>query len=74
MRRYVFLKSDGGKDEAPVRPLSSDEFTAVASILQREHGVGDGWRYASIEMVEPSKAELRAFDDGGERRRLAAPR
>jgi len=28
-------------------PLGSDEFTAVASILQREHGVGDGWRYAS---------------------------
>ena len=41
----------------PLDPLSGDEFTAVASILQREHGVGDGaetsatsdlsWRYAS---------------------------
>ena len=51
----------------PLDPLGSDEFTAVASILQREHGVGDGWRYASIEMIEPSKAELRAFDDGGAR-------
>jgi primary-amine oxidase len=50
----------------PLDPLSGDEFTAVASILQREHGVGDGWRYASIELIEPSKAELRAFDDGGD--------
>ena len=49
----------------PLDPLSGDEFTAVASILQREHGVGDGWRFASIELIEPSKAELRAFDDGG---------
>jgi primary-amine oxidase len=49
----------------PLDPLSGDEFTAVASILQREHGVGDGWRYASIEMIEPSKAQLREFDGGG---------
>ena len=49
----------------PLDPLSGDEFTAVASILQREHGVGDGWRYASIELIEPSKAELREFDGGG---------
>ena len=46
-------------------PLSGDEFTAVVSILQREHGVGDGWRYASIELIEPGKDELRAFDGGG---------
>ena len=49
----------------PLDPLSEDEFTAVASILRREHGVGDGWRFASIELAEPSKAELRAFDEGG---------
>ena len=48
----------------PLDPLSGDEFTAVASILRREHGVGDGWRYASIELIEPSKAALRAFDKG----------
>ncbi len=67
----------------PLDPLSGDEFTAVASILQREHGVGAGaggpatsdlgWRYASIELIEPSKAALRAFDEG-ETRRLGAPR
>jgi primary-amine oxidase len=49
----------------PLDPLSGDEFRAVASILRREHGVGDGWRFASIELSEPGKAELRAFDDGG---------
>jgi primary-amine oxidase len=31
----------------PLDPLGGDEFTAVASILQREHGVGDGWWYGS---------------------------
>jgi primary-amine oxidase len=43
-------------------PLSADEFTTVAGILRREHGVDAGWRFASIEMLEPGKAELRAFD------------
>jgi primary-amine oxidase len=49
----------------PLDPLSGDEFTAVASIMQREHGVGDGGRCASIELIEPSKAELREFDGLG---------
>jgi primary-amine oxidase len=46
----------------PLDPLSAEEFTAVAAVLRREHGVDAGWRFASIEMLEPSKAELRAFD------------
>lgn len=46
-------------------PLSADEFRAVAAILRRERGVGAGWRVASVELVEPSKAELAAFDGGG---------
>ena len=49
----------------PLDPLSSEEFTRVAAILSREHQVGDGWRIASVEMIEPGKAELAAFDDGG---------
>ena len=59
----------------PLDPLSGEEFRAVASILQREHGVvagaggpatsNLGWRFASIELAEPGKTELRAFDDGG---------
>ena len=49
----------------PLDPLSADEFSAVAGILRREHGVDAGWRFASIEMLEPGKAELAAFADGG---------
>ncbi|MDT5191905.1 MAG: primary-amine oxidase, partial [Mycobacterium sp.] len=49
----------------PLDPLSANEFSAVAGILRREHGVDSGWRFASIEMLEPSKAELRAYDDDG---------
>ncbi|WP_102145099.1 primary-amine oxidase [Mycobacterium hubeiense] len=49
----------------PLDPLSADEFTTVAAILRRDHGVGEGWRYASVELLEPGKAELAAFDDGG---------
>jgi primary-amine oxidase len=49
----------------PLDPLSADEFTAVAAILRREHGVGDGWRIASVELVEPAKKELADFDNGG---------
>ncbi len=49
----------------PLDPLSGEEFTRVTAILGHEHQVGDGWRIASIEMIEPGKAELAAFDDGG---------
>lgn len=49
----------------PLDPLSADDFTAVAAILRREHGVDDGWRIASVELIEPSKSDLAAFDDGG---------
>lgn len=54
-----------GRVSYPLDPLSADEFTAAAAILRREHGVGDGWRIASVELIEPSKAELAAFDNGG---------
>ncbi|TQR88628.1 primary-amine oxidase [Mycobacterium hodleri] len=58
----------------PLDPLSSDEFSAVAAVLRREHqveatpasGSGLGWRFASIELVEPSKEELRRFEDSGD--------
>ncbi|PRC44759.1 tyramine oxidase, partial [Mycobacterium sp. ITM-2017-0098] len=60
----------------PLDPLSVDEFTTVTSILRRDRDVRAGsvdagpelgWRIASIEMIEPSKAELSAFEDGGPR-------
>jgi len=50
----------------PLDPLSADEFRGVAAILRREHDVTPGaWRFASIEMREPDKAELRAYEADG---------
>jgi primary-amine oxidase len=46
-------------------PLSADEIRTVSGILRREHGVDAGWRFASIEMLEPSKVELAAYEDDG---------
>jgi primary-amine oxidase len=56
----------------PLDPLTSEEFAAVARLLAREHGVaaappdvGLGWRFASIELLEPAKEELATVDAGG---------
>jgi primary-amine oxidase len=58
----------------PLDPLSADEFASAAEILRRDRGVepgvpggrpGRGWRFASIEMIEPTKAEITAADSGG---------
>ncbi len=49
----------------PLDPLSADEFRAVSTVLSREQGVGDGWRYASIELAEPGKGELAAYEADG---------
>jgi primary-amine oxidase len=43
----------------PLDPLSADEIRLVAAALRREHGVGDGWRFALIDLREPEKAALR---------------
>jgi primary-amine oxidase len=39
----------------PLEPLSAQEIRQAAAVLQRDHGVGEGWRYASIELREPPK-------------------
>ncbi|TFB88953.1 primary-amine oxidase [Cryobacterium algoricola] len=49
----------------PLDPLTADEFTAAAGILARERGVGPGWRFASIELVEPGRHARAAFDVAG---------
>jgi len=49
----------------PLDPLTAAEFTASSAILAREKGVGDGWRYASIEMMEPSKLAVAEFNANG---------
>ncbi|MGC5247788.1 primary-amine oxidase [Gordonia sp. DT219] len=49
----------------PLDPLSANEFRTVTTVLAREQGVGDGWRYTSIELAEPSKSELAAYESDG---------
>jgi primary-amine oxidase len=48
----------------PLDPLSAGEFRQAAAILRRDHGVGERWRFASIELREPDKG-------GGESGRAA---
>ncbi len=46
----------------PLDPLTADEIRQAAVIVRRERGVGEGWRFASIELREPSKADLAALE------------
>jgi primary-amine oxidase len=39
----------------PLDPLTVEEIHQVRDALEREHGVGAGWRWASIELREPAK-------------------
>ena len=48
----------------PLDPLDADEIRAAAAILRRDRGVGERWRFASIELREPSKATVRAHRPG----------
>jgi primary-amine oxidase len=48
----------------PLDPLSAEEIRQAAAIVRRDRGVGDGWRFASIELREPAKAELPALESG----------
>ena len=49
----------------PLDPLNADEFRRASGIVRRERGVGDGWLFASIELVEPAKADIAAFESDG---------
>jgi primary-amine oxidase len=41
----------------PLDPLSADEIRLAAGALRRDQGVGERWRFASIELREPPKRE-----------------
>lgn len=49
------MTSDQTFHAHPLDPLSADEMRHVRDLLGRERGVGDGWRWASIELHEPPK-------------------
>jgi primary-amine oxidase len=48
----------------PLDPLSSTEFQSTAAILRRDQGLNDSWRFASIELKEPRKADVKAWKTG----------
>jgi primary-amine oxidase len=55
----------------PLDPLSAQEIRQAAAIVRRDRGVGAGWRFASIELKEPAKADLPALESGRLDRREA---
>jgi len=44
----------------PLDPLDADEIRHVATALLELKGVSHGWRYGSIELIEPAKEDLTA--------------
>jgi primary-amine oxidase len=55
----------------PLDPLTADEFRAAATVLRRDKGVDERWRFASIELREPAKDVVRSFAPGDPIRREA---
>ena len=55
----------------PLDPLSADEIRRAAALVRRDQEVGDGWRFASVELREPDKADLAALESGDLVRREA---
>ncbi len=48
----------------PLEPLSADEFRRTTEILRRDGHVTDTFRFASIELVEPAKQDVLAWQVG----------
>jgi primary-amine oxidase len=48
----------------PLDPLTAEEIRSAAAILRREKGVTERWRFASIELREPSKQAVREYAAG----------
>jgi primary-amine oxidase len=49
----------------PLEPLSAEEIGRVARIVREQRGLGERWRFASIELREPAKPALRETDENG---------
>src|SRR5262245_31831650 len=48
----------------PLEPLAADEFRRTVGVLRREGRVTDAWRFASISLVEPAKAQMKSWKPG----------
>src|ERR1700742_2217005 len=55
----------------PLDPLTADEIRRAAAILRRDRDVDERWRFASIELREPSKDVVRAWRAGDDCERAA---
>jgi len=54
----------GPGDRHPLDPLDANEISRIATTLRDLKGVHHGWRYGSIELIEPAKAALATGPDG----------
>jgi hypothetical protein len=48
----------------PLDPLSPTEYQQTAAVLRRDQGVGNAWRFASIELKKPAKIDVKAWRAG----------
>jgi primary-amine oxidase len=48
----------------PLDPLTAEEIRQAVAILRRDQGVGDRWRFASIELREPAKPAVIDHEPG----------
>ncbi len=48
----------------PLDPLTGAEFRQTAAALRRDRGVADSWRFASIELQEPEKSQVKGWVAG----------
>jgi primary-amine oxidase len=55
----------------PLDPLTADEIRHAAAIVRRDRDVGERWRFASIELREPSKDVVRTWGAGDDCERAA---
>ena len=49
---------DDAGPEHPLDPLTAGEIQQAAAMLRLDRGVGETWRFASIELKEPAKGAL----------------
>jgi primary-amine oxidase len=57
-------RDDRGAAAHPLDPLTAGEIRAATSILRRDRGVDERWRFASIELREPSKSAVKSHRPG----------
>jgi primary-amine oxidase len=48
----------------PLDPLSPTEYQQTAAVLRRDQGVSNAWRFASTELKEPAKIDVKAWSVG----------